>query len=81
MQFAPPQGHLENHVHHLPNFPFSSPVWENTSATISVFSHGAASGLDVTMEGSHSLSHSVTQSLSHSVTQSVSHGTLHLRAQ
>ena len=30
------------------------------------FSHGAASGLDVTMEGSHS----VTQSLSHPVTQS-----------
>ena len=27
------------------------------------FSHGAASGLDVTMEGSHSLSHSLTQSV------------------
>ena len=26
------------------------------------FSHGTASGLDVTMEGSHSLSHSLTQS-------------------
>ena len=33
------------------------------------FSHGAASGLDVTMEGSQSLSHTD------------SHGTLHLRAQ
>ena len=33
------------------------------------FSHGAASGLDVTMEGSHSVTHSLTQSLSHSLSQ------------
>ena len=34
------------------------------------FSHGAASGLDVTMEGSHSVTHSVTQSLTQSDRQS-----------
>ena len=30
--------------------------------SLTSFSHGAASGLDVTMEGSHSLSHSLSQS-------------------
>ena len=35
---------------------------EESMARDGSFSHGAASGLDVTMEGSHSVTHSLTQS-------------------